>query len=174
MSQLSRKFEKPFLFLLLFAAFLTFALVDLPPYIKGINGMGWPSTKGKIDSIDMQYFTVGKDPAWTPRVQYSYEVNGVPYSSDRLAFQAPIGIPGYESGKYSEKYEKGNEVKVFYDSKNPREAYLENNPSLTVGIAHLLAYLIFVFILFLSFYPRIDQSQNDGPIQNKDPEPQTS
>lgn len=172
MSQLSRKFEKPFLFLLLFGAFLTFALVDLPPYIKGINGIGWPSTKGKIDSIDMQYFTVGKDPAWTPKVQYSYEVKGVPYSSDRLAFQAPIGIPGWESGKYSEKYEKGKEISVFYDPKNPKEAYLENNPSLTIGIAHLLAYLIFVFILFLSLYPRI--APNDDTIQSKDPEPQTS
>ncbi len=176
MSQLSRKFEKPFLIFLVLGALLTFALVDLPPYIKGINAMGWPSTDGKIDSIDMQYFTVGRDPAWTPKVQYHYSVDKISYSSDTLAFQAPIGLPGYESGQYGEKYKKGKEIDVFYDPKNPKDAYLENNPSLTVGIAHLLAYLIFVFIIYLSVYPKIADEKNTKEEPNKQinsPEPQT-
>ncbi|MDX2105330.1 MAG: DUF3592 domain-containing protein [Candidatus Melainabacteria bacterium] len=177
MSQFSRKFEKPFLISLLLGALLVFALVDLPPYIHGINALNWPQTKGTIDSFDSQFYTIGRDPAWTPKVQYHYKVNDTEFTSDRISFQPPIGIPGYESGQFSEKYKVANEVKVFYDPKNPKQACLENTPSLTIGIAHLVAYLIFVFIVYLSVYPKIDdesKSQNEVPSSPKiEPEPQT-
>ncbi len=178
MSQLSRKFEKPFLISLLIGAFAIFAFVDLPPYISGIKASNWPNTKGVIDSLDQQFYTLGRDPAWTPKVQYHYSVNGVDYTSERISFQPPIGIPGYESGQYSEKYKVANEVKVFYDPQNPKQAYLENHPSLTIGIAHLVAYLIFVFILYLSVYPKINDEINSPKEASTspkiEPEPQTS
>lgn len=177
MSQLSRKFEKPFLISLLVGAFAIFIFVDLPPYINGLKATSWPHTKGAIDSLDQQFYTLGRDPAWTPKVQYHYTVNGVDYTSERISFQPPIGIPGYESGEYSEKYKVENEVKVFYDPQNPKQAYLENNPSLTVGIAHLVAYLIFVFIMYLSVYPKIDEGNQSPPEISSapkiEPEPQT-
>lgn len=177
MSQLSRKFEKPFLISLLLGAFAVFAFVDLPPYISGINAYQWSQTKGTVDNFDQQFYTIGRDPAWTPRVQYHYKVNNVEYTSARISFQPPIGIPGFESGQFSEKYKAGNEVKVIYDPNNPKEACLENSPSLTIGIAHLVAYLIFVFIVYLSVYPKIDdesKSPNDLTSTPKiEPEPQT-
>lgn len=178
MSQLSRKFEKPFLISLLLGAFGIFIFGDLPPYISGIKASGWSVTKGNIDSLDQQFYTLGRDPAWTPKVQYHYSVGGVDYTSERISFQPPIGIPGYESGQYSEKYKVGNEVKVFYDPQNPKQSFLENNPSLTVAIAHLVAYLIFVFILYLSIYPKIDEEIQSQEVVSSppkaEPEPQTS
>ncbi len=178
MSQLSRKFEMPFLIFLLLGAFLIFALVDIPPYINGLNALSWIETKGKMDSFDTQFQTLGRDPAFTPKVQYHYNVGDVNYTSERISFQPPIGLPGFETGKYGEKYKVGNEVKVFYDPKNPKQSYLENQPSLTIGIAHLVAYLIFVFILYLSVYPKIaDESKSAQETSNNlkiEPEPQTS
>lgn len=177
MSQLSRKFEKPFLIFLLLGALLIFALVDLPPYIRGINALQWSEITGKIDSFDAQFVMLGRDTAWTPKLQYHYTVNGVDYTSERLSFQPPIGLPGFESGQLREKYNVGKEVKVFYDPKNPRQSTLENAPSLTIGIAHLFAYLIFVFILYFSIYPKIADEKESlleaTKLSKKEPEPQT-
>jgi len=175
MSQFSRKLEKPFQAILIMGAFVFFGFMDMPSYIRGLNAENWLETKGKIDSYDQQYITLGRDPAWTPKVQYHYTVNAVDYTSERISFQPPMGIPGYDTGQFSEKYKAGNEVKVFYDPNNPRQSYLENHPSLTIPIAHLVAYLIFVFILYFSVYPKIDDTANisDKTSLNIEPEPQT-
>ncbi len=177
MSQLSRKFEMPFLIFLLLGAFLIFALVDIPPYVNGINALKWTKTKGKMDNFDTQFLTLGRDPAWTPKVQYHYNVDNVDYTSERISFQPPVGLPSFETGQLGEKYKVGNEVKVFYDPKNPKQSYLENNPSLTIGIAHLVAYLIFVFILYLSVYPKIADENKSAQLATNnpklEPEPQT-
>ncbi|MCC5830510.1 MAG: DUF3592 domain-containing protein [Phycisphaeraceae bacterium] len=93
--------------------------------------LDWPGTVGQIlDSYhDTHRAHRGLDGGitiQTSRIQYSYRVDGVTYTSDVVAlggnYDTSEGTPARER---LERYPVGAQVEVYYNPQNPEEACLE-------------------------------------------------
>ena len=84
----------------------------------------WPSTMGTIQSsyIDWRSSSDSGTTAY-PVIQYSYQVGGQAYQSNKLAPGPEIGGTG--ANKVVARYPAGAQVMVFYNPQNPAEAVLE-------------------------------------------------
>lgn len=90
----------------------------------------WPMTTGRIKSSTVSTFRVsgGDDSSYTsfkPRVLYTYEVDGRKYTGDRVFFSFVLG--GMTKGKADRiagRYQAKDQVKVFYNPRNPAESVL--------------------------------------------------
>ena len=84
----------------------------------------WPSTMGTVimSTIEWRSSSDSGSTAY-PVVRYSYQVNGQPYQSYKLAPGPEVGGTGAQ--KVVAKYPSGAQVLVFYNPQNPSEAVLE-------------------------------------------------
>jgi len=83
----------------------------------------WPSTMGTVVMSRVDRRSSGDGYTDYPVVQYSYQVNGQPYQSTKLAPGPEMGGTG--ARKVVAKYPAGAQVMVFYDPQQPSEAVLE-------------------------------------------------
>lgn len=85
----------------------------------------WPSTMGTVITSYLEWRSSGSDGGSTnyPVVQYSYQVGGRAYQSEKLAPGPEVGGSG--AGKMVARYPAGAQVMVFYNPQNPYEAVLE-------------------------------------------------
>ena len=83
----------------------------------------WPSTMGSVMMSTVDRRSTSDGYSDYPVVQYSYQVNGQPYQSMRLAPGPEVGGSG--AGKVVAKYPAGAQVMVFYNPQNPSDAVLE-------------------------------------------------
>ena len=84
----------------------------------------WPSTMGMVIASYLERRSSGEGGSTNyPVVQYSYQVNGQPYQSAKLAPGPEMGGTG--AGKVVERYPAGAQVMVFYNPQNPSDAVLE-------------------------------------------------
>jgi hypothetical protein len=83
----------------------------------------WPATMGNVIMSTIERRS--SDDGYTnyPVVQYSYQVGGQTYQSNKLAPGPEVGGTG--AGKVIAKYPAGAHVMVFYNPQNPSEAVLE-------------------------------------------------
>lgn len=86
--------------------------------------------------------------SYHPEIHYSYQIMGVDYQGNKIAFGPKVG--GNRSGaeKMVEKYPTGANVTVYYQPDKPANAVLERSISkisLVMGIVFILAgFLIYV------------------------------
>lgn len=101
---------------------------------KADLSQGWPSTSGTI--IDVQvvrnYSAGGDDDisamTYSPKLRYSYKVNDVEYTSDKIAFGYGKQFSTEMAALSSiQRYPKGGLVTVYYNPENQNEAVLERN-----------------------------------------------
>ena len=83
----------------------------------------WPATMGNVIMSTIQRRSSEDGYTDYPVVQYSYQVAGQSYQSDKLAPGPEVGGSG--ARKVVAKYPAGAQVMVFYDPQNPSEAVLE-------------------------------------------------
>src|SRR5215510_15286921 len=84
----------------------------------------WPSTMGTVMNSTIEWRSSSDSGSTAyPVVQYSYQVNGQPYQSSKLAPGPEMGGTGAQ--KVVAMYPAGAQVMVFYNPQNPAEAVLE-------------------------------------------------
>jgi ribosomal protein L21E len=101
---------------------------------QSMEAKDWKATSGQITSADFDTFeklstvdnvshriTVNQ-----PQIVYGYEVDGVAYQSNRVAFGAKTQSTSKRLvGGSLKRYRVGDKVTVYYDPENPSEAVLE-------------------------------------------------
>lgn len=109
---------------------------------------GWPVVQGVITESEIEFSTDEDGDTWTPRVAYTYMVNGLSYENYTIKF----GETSYGSERTAlevqARYPIGQTVDVYYDPADPDRAVLE--PGISGGsYIVLVTGLIFVVVSFL-------------------------
>jgi len=87
----------------------------------------WPSVMGSVVMSTIERRSSEDGHTDYPVVQYSYQVNGQPYQSSKLAPGPEVGGSGARG--VVAKYPAGAQVMVFYNPQKPSEAVLERKSS---------------------------------------------
>jgi hypothetical protein len=102
---------------------------------------GWAQTTGRIVSSETEEFRARSDinspgkaavgpyrSQYRQRINYSYQVGGLDFASDRVAFGGRTRgtVASIETGSVT-RYPAGSSVTVFYDPANPSQAVLERD-----------------------------------------------
>ena len=99
---------------------------------KADASQNWPSVNGTIQDVKAakNYHSGADDDinvdTYSPKLRYSYTVEGAGYSSDRIAFGYGKTFNSESAALASlQKYSRGSVVTVYYNPENPNEAVLE-------------------------------------------------
>ena len=112
--------------LVIWAAVAYLVLMLAYSYIRSLKIHAWPYVVGKLQDADVDYLhMVDRYSAWD-RVSYEYEVDGEKYIGKRLS---PLIVRGQVASKIKKQlakieYVSKDQVKVFYDKKDPSKSYL--------------------------------------------------
>ncbi len=145
----------PFLIGLVAVVIALFLSLDLPPLMKASQAMSWKQVPGITRRAGLSHMVLGRDPAWRPIVVYHYKVDGTAYVNDTISFQEWLGLPGFEAGQIRTRYIPGTAVTVVYNPENPQESCLEAEPRYLDPFMHLVCYIMFAALVFLSCYPPV-------------------
>jgi len=143
--------------------FLIFGLIILIFAIQtsviSIESEGWPTVDGTITSSMIDVYeerdtSTGDDdfpPTYTtyyePEITYSYSINGVDYSFDKISFSRTRFVIQSEAQEVIDEYSTGTNVTVYYNPSNPSEAVLEPGIQNSGGmICSTIGALIFVVL----------------------------
>src|SRR5258708_539981 len=85
------------------------------------SSKAWLNTNGQV--VDATLEPTGRS-QWKPTITYTYQVNGVEYKSQRLAFDYFGTYLHSEADELMERYAVKTPVKVFYDPEQPQESTL--------------------------------------------------
>jgi hypothetical protein len=126
------------------------AVVAGAGYARKADAMrGFQVTPGRVVGRDVRAITAdrtagrwGHGGAWTPRITYAYRVDGEELTGDRVAY-APSGVKRSVAERRAAAYP--DEVLVWYDPANPRDAYLERH-SPRLGIVLVVCGLLVAVI----------------------------
>jgi hypothetical protein len=137
------------------------------------SSQGWPGTEGQITRASIRHSLRSDSEgnstdSYSPDVEYSYQVNGLHYAGEKIAFGA---TPSFSSDQKAQstlsRYPVGGRVTVFYDPANPAESVLEKrsigtNASLILGIIFLIVGLCLtcpaIFILLTGVFSTVTRS----------------
>jgi hypothetical protein len=108
------------------------AIVAGVGYARKANAMrGFQMTTGRVVGRDVVAITGdrtegrwGDGGGWTPRITYAYSVDGEDLTGDRVAY-APSGLKRSVAERRAAAYP--DEVLVWYDAADPRDACLERH-----------------------------------------------
>jgi len=97
---------------------------------KGVSANDWLITIGTIVSADLSQQSRRNqqgyhDVTYAPVVEYTYEVNGQTYRSDKISSGWTASYNLGMAQRLIDKYPPGAKVDVHYNSNNPAEAVLE-------------------------------------------------
>ncbi len=146
------------IFMFVIAAF-TFAVgIDL---YKDIEAMHWPTSTGylsKTYSQDQYRYSQPKygpifEPLRTPKLVFSYEVNGKSYTSSNVSFGMTLSDAIELTGK---KDDGGFMVKVYFNPSNPEEAVLIPGPKIISIALVAIGCLTFSMILRRAIRDKVD------------------
>jgi len=86
----------------------------------------WPTTQAEILQSDLEEDADG----FAPRVEYSYEVNGIRYLGERLDFHTVNRTTDTEARKHLEPYPVRSIIPLYYNPQNPSDSVLNCRMSL--------------------------------------------
>lgn len=122
---------------------------------KARASINWPSVEGQIIGNRIKRAVQsdgdGTSISYNPEVYYEYQVDGTPFSGQRIAFGSE---PSFGSKKKAEQflaaYPVESSVTVFYNPEDPTEAVLSQTVSKMIGsiIAGILLIVTGLFLLF--------------------------
>jgi len=108
----------------------------------------WPSTQGTIINayIDTQVSDDSSD-TYSPKVSYSYRVDGVLFESKRLFFGSMHSTDYSEASDSLFNIHKNSKVNVYYDPNKPKRSVLHTGSG-QVNLYSILIWLCLIAILF--------------------------
>ena len=104
----------------------------------------WPTTTGRVTASETVKVMFRRQ----PRVTYSYSVNGMPLTSQRISFAG--GYKPKETDAILARYPVRKEVPVSYAPENPAEATLETGATKQVRAQLNILLILFVVIIVLN------------------------
>lgn len=130
----------------------------------------WPYTYGTIITSEVEYHHSNEGSGtYHARVMYDYEVQGVLYSGDQVAYGDYGSSSPSHARQIVNRYPKAQQVTVFYDPYTPKEAVLE--PGLK-GQAFFLPIFGSVFflagLLMAIFLPKQFHKHLKQPLDNSE------
>ncbi len=85
----------------------------------------WPTVRGKISVSEMGVHSDEKNTTYSADVVYDYTVHGTQYTGSRVAFGLISTSSTSRARRILNRYPRGKEVVVYYDSSDPEESVLE-------------------------------------------------
>lgn len=105
-------------------------------YKKALAQSTFPTVSGRINSstvIEKEHTTRNDDGStdtdfsYTPKVTYTYEVNGKSYQNSRIAVLDEASFSRREQAEqFISSYPEGKELPIFYDPSDPKISFLNN------------------------------------------------
>ncbi len=123
---------------------------------------GWPTVTGTVTNSTTVKVMFRKQPS----VTYSYAVNGVPLTSNRISFAG--GYPAKETDAILNRYPVGQEVVVAHAPGDPTQATLETGSNRQVTAEMRLLLICFVLIILsnvLYYYLKRQNHEARPPIR---------
>ena len=118
-------------------------------HFEGKASLSWPSVEGTVHETRLGAKEQRGDVDYHPRIQYSYEVDGRGYKSDRIDFDYPFFETEQEAQAFLEMYPVGAPLTVYYDPDDPGAALLDPGVPNVIGVIVLgLIFLIGAFVYF--------------------------
>jgi hypothetical protein len=115
-------------------------------------------TQGVVKSSNMSGVTphASANSVWTPRIVYSYSVNGREYYSSQIGL-VDVYYARFIAKMLYSKYTEGASVTVHYDPKNPKTCALHPNSWKFIVGGMILFTLVFPLIGVLALLGKIGQ-----------------
>lgn len=124
---------KPYLFLGTFAAAgLALAIWAFMLWAEALSTLTWPSVTGEVIATEVvkreitQRQSSAKSIVFAAKIEYRYEVDGIPYRNNKPR------LGGWGGHRFEERAERdlkpyhvGDEVTVYYRRDDPQQSYLE-------------------------------------------------
>ena len=134
---------------------ICFLLFGVPWLIAGIGYWqkeieitNWPCVTGTIVvSRITQHEDDDGDIHYQAYYNYEYEVNGQKFVTDAYSFSEGTGCYYLEEEAIENKLKIGTEVSVFYNPKDPKEAYIQRVQNISLNT---IFYIIFGVIFILA------------------------
>lgn len=120
---------------------------------KALRSKSWPKVTGIIRTHDIHEHSSSDGSWYTPIIKYGYKVRDVYYRGKTISFSLLPISNNYDSAlRYTFKYKKGDEVRVYYNPDKHRESVLEPGSSiLNLMIIVFLVLFDIVLIFFIEF-----------------------
>ena len=90
-----------------------------------MSSKDWPAVEGQIVSSQVTFDGDWEDPMWNAQVCYVYSVNGISYSSRKVAAGSGTYGSDHSAQEVVDRYPQDSTVNVFYDPNSPSTAVLE-------------------------------------------------
>lgn len=122
--------------------------------LQALRAQQWPSVEGEIASTRLVYRSDADGGSDYPYVAYRYRVAGKPYRGDRVRFGPQVlpssvvpaldPAPGSPSASQAlaARYPRGQQIRVYYNPRNPADSVLHPSPNATVWCI-LIAGIVF-------------------------------
>lgn len=145
-----------FIFIAVGGIFGTFLIVQL---MKAIQSRQWPYAWGKIQKASTRYVIVksaaervGGHKSTQVDYTYTYEVNGQPYTSQRVTFSDKIVKTAGTLEKLLQEFGNGQQVKVYYKPDDPSFSVLKPGPTVYNFTPFITAVLFIGAGIWLAFF----------------------
>jgi tetratricopeptide (TPR) repeat protein len=134
------------------------------------DALNWPQTKGHMISslLTIDHLPKFIDPRANParwygvQVQYEYKVADEIYLSDRLSPRDTQTRSPAEALNVLNKYRRQPEVTVFYDPRNPQEAFLEPGNIGSISLILILGGLLALGGILISYRQSLELNHKDS------------
>jgi hypothetical protein len=128
--------------LLLIATGLCFGAVTLRFFYKNFKvwqaaqkSKAWPATPGYITKAELFWVRGGRSAHPKPVIEYTYPINGVPYTGNRIAFEYAHVYSREEVEAILQRFPVGSQPLVYYDPDELQDSTLEpKHRGLTLGL----------------------------------------
>ena len=120
---------------------------------KSLASKDWPVTDGKITLSKVEIKRGSRDQGWTytVNVKYSYLVDGVKYSGDKISFGYYSSSSPRKANEIKRSYPVGKQVPVYYNPEDPYESVLETKSAANAYI-ELWSGLIIGSLCWIGFF----------------------
>lgn len=119
---------------------------------RGLVARAWSVVSGEITQSEVKVSPSRIGSYYTPRVSYQYRVNGVTYSGWRLVFGDASLKREASARRRAESFQVGNQVKVYYNPREPSQSVLEPGVGFWTLFPALMGGLVFVILAIATLH----------------------
>lgn len=114
---------------------------------QGRASRSWPTVSATIESSSVRSYSTERTGQpryrYSPRVRFSYEVDGVSYAGDRVSFRDDHYGKRASALEIARRYRPGSEVTIHYSPDDPSQAVLEPDYDWSTYIPPAIGLLLF-------------------------------
>jgi len=119
---------------------------------RGLVARGWSVVGGEITQLEIEESRGRFGRYYTPCISYEYRLNGVAYSGWRLVFGDASFTSDASARKRAASLQVGNQVKVYYNPREPGQSVLEPGVGFWTLVPTLLGGVAFVILAIATLH----------------------